>query len=46
MVELFLSALITSVCPKIFRIYEEEGIAGHSRTKDIGIVNKIIDSSS
>ena len=36
-------ALITSVCPKIFRIYEEEGIAGHSRTEDIGIVTKIID---
>ena len=35
--------LITSEAIKVFRIYEEEGISGHTRTEDMGIVVKYID---
>ena len=35
--------LITSEEVKVFRIYEEEGISGHRRTDDIGLIVKYAD---
>lgn len=35
--------LITSEEAKIFKIYAEEGISGHERTEDVGIMVNIID---
>lgn len=35
--------LITSKESKVFKIYAEEGISGHERTEDIGIITNIID---
>ena len=36
-------SLITSNCVKKFKIYAEEGIAGHERTEDVGLMINIID---
>ena len=36
-------AMITADSQKVFKIYAEEGIAGHGRTEDIGLMVKIID---
>ena len=36
-------ALISADCLKVFKIYEEEGISGHTRTEDIGIVVRYSD---
>ncbi|WP_405269691.1 hypothetical protein [Methanobrevibacter sp.] len=36
-------ALITADCVKKFRIYAEEGISGHERTEDTGLIMKIFD---
>ena len=38
-------SLITSNCVKKFKIYAEEGIAGHERTEDVGLMINIIDLS-
>ena len=36
-------ALITADCVKKFKLYAEEGIAGHERTEDVGLMMNIID---
>lgn len=36
-------ALISSCENKVFRIYAEEGISGHERTEDVGIIINIFD---
>ncbi len=38
-------ALITSNGVKKFRVYAEEGIAGHDRTEDVGLMINIIDGN-
>jgi hypothetical protein len=35
--------LITSDCIKKFKVYAEEGISGHERTEDVGVMMNIID---
>lgn len=36
--------LITTDCVKKFKVYAEEGIAGHDRTEDVGLMINIIDN--
>lgn len=38
-------ALITADSVRKFRVYGEEGIAGHERTEDIGLMVNIIDGN-